>query len=162
MELTPIVILTIIGGTAFGWLLSSLKSTFKVSELKKELEKKEFTHKEHFNSTLKINSENTIKLEQEIKNLKERNDNLSISVKTLGQNKGNAEIRVLHIYDNAIRKMTIQAPGFSTTWELALQEAELEYEDAEKGFKSIVNKVFKRQNSSQYSNSTSKLLGNDK
>jgi len=74
--------------------------------------------------------------------LKQENENLRISVQTLGQKPGRAELRLLNIYDAALRKMMLQAPGFSSAWEVSLREAEKEYEENEKGLKSIIKKVF--------------------
>ena len=54
---------------------------------------------------------------EEMEALKKDNENLRISVKTLGQKPGRAELRQFNIYDNALRKMMLQAPGFSSAWE---------------------------------------------
>ncbi len=91
---------------------------------------------------MNITNEGTKNIENEMKDLKKVNENLRISVQTLGQKPGRAEIRLLNIYDGALRKMMLKAPGFASAWEVALQEAEKEYEDNEKGFKSIIKKVF--------------------
>jgi len=42
-----------------------------------------------------------------------------------------------------LRKMMLKAPGFSSAWEVSLQEAEREYEENETGLKSIIKKVFR-------------------
>jgi len=39
--------------------------------------------------------------------------------------------------------MQMRAPGFSSAWEISLQEAEAEYEANETGLKSIIKRVFK-------------------
>jgi len=39
--------------------------------------------------------------------------------------------------------MQMRAPGFSSAWEMSLQEAEAEYEANETGLKSIIKRVFK-------------------
>jgi hypothetical protein len=114
--------------------------------------------KEHLNRNMKITGEGTRKLEEENAKLKEENSNLKISVNTLGQKPGNAEIRLLNIYDNAIRKVSIKSPGFAPVWELSLLEAEAEYQNNEKGFKFIINKAFGRKSSPTYSPETSNSL----
>jgi hypothetical protein len=91
---------------------------------------------------MKITNQGNRSLEADLEKLKKDNENLRISVKTLGQKPGRAEIRLLNIYDGALRKMMLSAPGFSSAWEVALQEAEREYEENEIGFKSIIKKVF--------------------
>ena len=138
MELSFQAILFIIGGVVVGWFLSFIKSRFEVSGYKKEIKE----YKEHLNRQMKITSEGSKNLEDELGKLKKENENLRISVQTLGQKPGRAEVRLLNIYDAALRKMMLNAPGFSTAWEMSLQESETEYEANEKGFKSIIKKVF--------------------
>lgn len=138
MELSYLGILLIIASFAVGWFLSYIKSRFEIRTYKKELQ--EF--QEHLNRQMKITGEGTKNLETDLDKLKKENENLRISVKTLGQKPGRAEVRLLNIYDGALRKMMLNAPGFSGAWEASLQEAEREYEENEKGFKSIIKKVF--------------------
>jgi len=138
MELSFQAILFIIGGVVVGWFLSFIKSRFEVSGYKKEIKE----YKEHLNRQMKITNEGSKNLENDLEKLKKENENLRISVQTLGQKPGRAELRLLNIYDGALRKMMMKAPGFSSAWEMSLQEAEREYEENEKGFKSIIKKVF--------------------
>jgi len=138
MELSFQVILFIIAGVVVGWFLSFIKSRFEVSGYKKELKE----YKEHLNRQMKITNEGSKNLEQDLEKLKKENENLRISVQTLGQKPGRAELRLLNIYDASLRKMMMKAPGFSSAWEISLQEAEREYEENEKGFKGIIKKVF--------------------
>jgi hypothetical protein len=138
MELSFQAILFIIGGVVVGWFLSYIKSRFEVATYKKEIKE----YKEHLNRQMKITNEGSKNLEGELATLKKENENLRISVQTLGQKPGRAEVRLLNIYDGALRKMMMRAPGFSSAWEVSLQEAEKEYEENEKGFKSIIKKVF--------------------
>ena len=138
MELNYLGVLVVIASVAVGWFLRYIKSRFEIREVKSEL--KEF--QEHLNRQMRLTSEGNKNSEEEIAKLKKQNENLRISVQTLGQKPGHSEIRLLNIYDAALRRMMLKAPGFSSAWEVALQEAELEYEENEKGFKSIINKVF--------------------
>jgi hypothetical protein len=138
MEINAITILIVIGGVVLGWILASIKSFFTVRKYKKELKE----YQEHLNRQMKIVDDGNKSRENELATLKMENENLRISVKTLGQKPGRAELRLLNIYDSALRKMMHQAPGFSSAWEAALQEAEREYVESEKGFTSIIKKVF--------------------
>jgi uncharacterized membrane protein YciS (DUF1049 family) len=138
MELTVQTILYIIGAITLGWMLSFIKSRFEVAKYKQEIK----GFKEHLNRQMKITNEGNKNLEKDLEKLKKENENLRISVQTLGQKPGRAELRLLNIYDSALRKMMMKAPGFSSSWEMALQEAEAEYVANEKGFKSIIKKVF--------------------
>jgi len=138
IEFTPLTILIILGGIALGWVLSYFKSLFTIRKHKKELKE----YQGHIERQMKITDEGNKKLMVDIDALKKDNENLRISVKTLGQKPGRAELRQFNIYDNALRKMMLQAPGFSSAWESALQESEREYEENEAGFKNIIGKVF--------------------
>jgi len=137
-ELNYLGILIVVISVTIGWFLRYIKSRFEIREVKKEL--KEF--QEHLNRQMKLTAEGHKNAETEIDELKKLNENLRISVQTLGQKPGHVEIRLLNIYDGALRRMQLKAPGFSSAWEVALQEAEKEYEENEKGFKSIIKKVF--------------------
>ncbi len=139
MELSFQTILFIIGGVVIGWFLSFIKSRFEVSKYKKEIKE----YKEHLNRQMKITNDGSKAQEDELDKLKKENENLRISVQTLGQKPGRAELRLLNIYDNSLRKMQMRAPGFSSAWEMSLQEAEAEYEANETGLKSIIKRVFK-------------------
>lgn len=138
MELSYLGIIYIIAAVAVGWFLSYIKSRFEVRTYKKELKE----YKEHLNRQMKLTNEGSKNLEEELTALKKENENLRISVQTLGQKPGRAELRLLNIYDGALRKMMLKAPGFSSAWEISLQESEREYEENEKGLKSIMKKVF--------------------
>lgn len=138
MELSYLGIIYIIVAVVVGWFLSYIKSRFEVRAYKKDLRE----YKEHLNRQMKLTNEGSRNLEEELKSLKKENENLRVTVQTLGQKPGRAEIRLLNIYDSALRKMMLQAPGFSSAWEVSLREAEKEYEENEKGLKSIIKKVF--------------------
>ena len=138
VEFNPQTILIILGGIALGWVLSYLKSLLTIRKHKKELKE----YQDHLERQMKITDAGNKTLMADMEALKKENENLRISVKTLGQKPGRAELRQFNIYDNALRKMMLQAPGFSSAWESALQEAEREYEESEAGFKNIIGKVF--------------------
>jgi len=137
-EFTAETILLIIAGILLGGTVSYLKSLLSIRKHKKELQE----YKDHLDRQMKITNAGNSTLVQELEQVKKENENLRISVQTLNQKPGRAELRLLNIYDAALRKMMSQAPGFSTAWENSLQEAEREYEANESGLKSIVAKVF--------------------
>jgi regulator of replication initiation timing len=65
-------------------------------------------------------------LRAENADLKQRVENLTISLATLQNKPGRAELRQLHLYDKAVHLMCERAPGFSPVWENALKEARAE------------------------------------
>ena len=131
------IIVYVIAGVAVGWVLSYIKSVLQMRKYKKEIQNLQ----EHLNRQMKITNEGSKSIEKELEKLKKENENLRVSVKTLGQKPGRAELRLLNIYDSALRKVMAKVPGFSAGWEGALAEAEREYEENEKGIKAIVRKV---------------------
>lgn len=150
MEFNAQTILLIIIGVSIGWILSYIKSLLANRKHKKELK----NYQEHLERQMKITDAGNKTLMIDMETLKRENENLRISVKTLGQKPGRAELRQFNIYDNALRKMMLQAPGFSSAWESALKESELEYEKSEAGFKNIMGKVFGSSSSSSESDAS--------
>jgi Fe-S cluster assembly iron-binding protein IscA len=131
-------VISLLIGFVIGAVLFAIKGFFAVRKYKKELE--EF--KGHLATQMKITQEGTKNLAEETEKLKKENENLRITVKTLGNKPGRNELRLLNIYDSALRKMMLKAPGFAQGWELSMQEAEKEYEDNEVGLKTVVKRVF--------------------
>jgi len=138
MEFSFQTIVYIIAGFVLGWFLSYIKSRFEIHKHKKELKE----YKEHLNRQMSITSEGNKNLERELYDLKKVNENLRATIQTLSNKPGRAEIKLLNIYDATLRKMMQKAPGFSGAWEVSLQESEQDYEESEKGLKTIVRKVF--------------------
>jgi len=138
MEFSFQTIVYIIAGFVLGWFLSYIKSRFEIHRHKKELKE----YKEHLNRQMNITSEGNKNLERELYDLKKVNENLRATIQTLSNKPGRAEIKLLNIYDATLRKMMQKAPGFSGAWEVSLQESEQDYEESEKGLKTIVRKVF--------------------
>jgi hypothetical protein len=136
MENIDLVSLAI--GFAVAVVLMSVRGFFGGRKHKKELDE----YKGHLATQMKITQDGTKAMSDENEKLKKDNENLRITVKTLGQKPGRNELRLLNVYDSAIRKMMIKAPGFAQGWEMSLQEAEKEYEDNETGLKHVVKRVF--------------------
>ncbi|CAA6804681.1 MAG: Unknown protein [uncultured Sulfurovum sp.] len=137
-QFTAETVLLIIAGIILGGLISYIKAFLTIRRHKKELKE----YKDHLDRQMKITNAGNSTLVKELDALKKEAENLRVSVQTLNQKPGRAELRLLNIYDAALRKMMSQAPGFSTAWEQSLQDAEREYEAKESGLKSIVSKVF--------------------
>lgn len=119
-------------------VLMAIRGFFATRGHKKELEE----YKGYLATQMKITQDGTKTMSDENEKLKKDNENLRITVKTLGQKPGRNELKLLNVYDSAIRKMMIKAPGFAQGWEMSLQEAEKEYEDNETGLKHVVKRVF--------------------
>ena len=130
--------ISLIIGLVVGAFLFIIRGFFSSQKYKKELAE----YKGHLATQMKITQEGTKNLTEESEKLKKENENLRITVKTLGQKPGRNELRLLNIYDSALRKMMLKAPGFAQGWEMSMQEAEREYEENEVGLKTVIKRVF--------------------
>lgn len=111
--------------------INSLSKRKEIAELKK-----------HLHTQMSINAKGYEQLQNEVEKLKKENENLRITIATLSNKPGRAELKTLHIWDKAIRILTLKSPTFAPAWEMAIAEANKEIEDAESGMKALVRKVF--------------------
>ena len=66
-----------------------------------------------------------------------------MAVKEWQQKPGRAEMRMLAVYDRAIRILNQNAPGFSPVWEKAVKEAEEEIVAADSGMSAMLRRAFR-------------------
>jgi len=109
----------------------------EIVRIKKELEDLQG----HLNTQLKINAGGNEKLQGELDELRQQNENLRVNIAQFQQKPGRAELRQLQILETAAGRMRERAPGFAPAWEQALREAEDEFKQAEGGFKRLVRRV---------------------
>jgi hypothetical protein len=95
----------------------------------------------HLNTQLKINASGNESLLGELEILKRQNENLRVNNAALQQKPGRAEMRLLQIYENTLRTMREQAPGFAPAWEKAQRQAEADLEAADSGILKLVRRV---------------------
>lgn len=98
--------------------------------------------KKHLHTQMNINAKGYEELQKEVEKLKKENENLRITVATLSNKPGRAELKTLHLWDKALSILTLKSPMFAPAWEIAIAEAKNEIEDAESGMKALVRKVF--------------------
>ncbi len=98
--------------------------------------------KESLYTKMQIDAKGHMTRESELEQLRKTNENLRITVRSLQNKPGRAEIRQLHVYDKAIHSMLAKAPGFAPTWEMVLKEAEDEIAQTETGIAAFMRKVF--------------------
>ena len=122
------VLLAILGGAALALLVA-----FSGWRRRRALSKENRRLREHLNLQMTIQSAGQQKVLEEVEQLKRQNENLRISLAVLKNGPDRAELRMLHLYDHAIRLMAARAPGFAPAWEAALKEAEAELEKTETG-----------------------------
>jgi hypothetical protein len=107
------------------------------SALRKEAE----LLKAHLQTQMSINAKGYEEIRQDLERLKKENENLRITVATLSNKPGRAELKTLQTWDKAIRFMTLNSPGFAPAWEIAVNEAKKEVVDTDTGVKALVRKV---------------------
>lgn len=95
----------------------------------------------HLNTQLKINASGNNTVQEKVDKLQEQNETLRVNLAALQNKPGRNELRALHTMETAVRVMREQAPGFASAWEVALRQAEDEYEEASGGFRKLVRKV---------------------
>jgi len=115
-----------------------IKGLVKARKLSKETAKL----KESLYTKMQIDTKGHMTRENELEQLRKENENLRVSLKSLQQKPGRAEVRQLHVYDKALHSMLAKAPGFAPTWEMVLKEAEEEIRLTETGFSAFMRKVF--------------------
>lgn len=132
----PFVIGLLVGLSVcvFMWVRGYLAQRALLRELE-ELKASLFTK-------LKIETKAQVQLDTELEQLRRHNENLRITVASLQQKPGRAELRQLHVYDRALHMMLANAPGFAPAWEEVLKQAEREVREVETGFSAFMRKVF--------------------
>lgn len=98
--------------------------------------------KDNLYTKMQIDAKGHMTRESELEQLRKANENLRITVRSLQNKPGRAEIRQLHVYDKAIHSMLARAPGFAPTWEMVVKEAEDEIARTETGIAAFMRKVF--------------------
>jgi hypothetical protein len=88
-----------------------------------------------------IESEGLNKLRAENEELKKANENLRITNANLSQKPGRAEVQRLHIYQQAVDRLTINSPGFGAAWQSALKESEDEFAKTYTGTQAFWKKI---------------------
>ena len=78
----------------------------------------------HARTQLEISARGRQALLDETADLKQKNENLRISLAALQAKPEKARLRQLHLYDKAVHLMYERAPGFSAVWENALRDAQ--------------------------------------
>jgi hypothetical protein len=141
----PVALAAVIGfavGLALG-LGVALRGWFGMRARRRELEGEAAQLKSHLHRQMEITGEGTRTLKEELEGLRKQNENLRITVKTLENKPGRAEVRMLHVYDRAVHLMNSEAPGFAPAWERAVAEAEEQVQEADTGLSALVRRIIR-------------------
>ncbi len=126
--------------TFFTWK-SAVAAKMNLKKENKRLQSEMRELETHLNTQLKINASGNNSIQEKIDTLQEQNENLRVNLAALQNKPGRSETRALHTMETAVRLMREQAPGFASAWEVALRQAESEYEEAAGGLRKLVRKV---------------------
>jgi hypothetical protein len=99
--------------------------------------------REHLFTKMETDAAGLSQLKQEYERLKQMNEHLRITNHTLRHKPGRAELRLLHIYDEAINIMCAKAPGFAPVWHGVVADVERGMQETEQGMRAFVKKVFR-------------------
>jgi hypothetical protein len=118
-------------------VLTWLSKARSLSVRQKEIE----ALKDHLQTYMSIQARGNEALSKEVEKLRKENENLRITVATLSNKPGRAELKLLHTWDRALKVMILRSPGFATAWETAIAEAKQEVEDTDTGVKALARRV---------------------
>lgn len=110
---------------------------------RRELRREVKALKDQLHRQMTIVDKGNEKILAELEQLRKENENLRITVATLKNKPGRAELLALHLHDRAIHLMQQRAPGFAPAWEAALAEAQKELEQVDTGLIGLVRKAFR-------------------
>ncbi len=141
----PVFLAAVIGfavGLALG-LGVALRGWFGMRLKRRELEKEAEQLRSHLHRQMEITGQGNRTLQEELEGLRKQNENLRVTVKTLENKPGRAEVRTLHVYDRAVHIMNAEAPGFAPAWERAVAEAEGQVKEADTGLSALVRRIIR-------------------
>ena len=122
-------------------LLLCLISIINTARIKSKNKKEVQKIKDIVSQKLDIESDSLTSMKQEIKGLKDQNENLRVSVRSLSSKASKKELTRYQVYERAIEVMSLKAPGFAPAWQPALRESEEELEKIFFGFKPFMRKA---------------------
>lgn len=80
-------------------------------------------------------------MKKEIEELKKKNSNLTTSMQNLSGKPGRRDKLQLQVYQSAIEKMSVRAPGFAPAWHIVLRECEEEAGRSLNGTIPFINRI---------------------
>lgn len=118
------------------FIISLINNARLKSKHKKEIQK----IKHIVTQKMDLESDSLTQLKSEIKSLREQNENLRVSLRSMSQKTTKKEMTRLQIYERGIEIMYLKAPGFAPAWQTALKESEEEFDKVFFGFKPFMRR----------------------
>ena len=124
-EIGPVdqnIVYSFAAGFIIAWLIFGIRILVVKSRLRRE-------NRELRSSVMQrmeMDSGTMERMKKELEDLRKRNENLKITAHKLSEKPGRKEKFQLQIYQTAIEKMSVGAPGFAPAWHVVLKECEQE------------------------------------
>jgi hypothetical protein len=95
----------------------------------------------HLHDHMEVTHEGSRQQKLELERLRQENENLRITVKAWQQRPDRRELRMLQVYDEAVRQVSSTAPGFAPVWEASLREAEARVAEIDRGLVAFARRL---------------------
>ena len=148
-----------------GWLIPSPLSWFARRSLEKrhavdirKLDGEIALLRSHLHTKMEVDAEGMTGLKQENVRLKQIAENLRVTIQTLSTKPDQAELRLLHVYDRALKIMERKFPVFVPTWRTIFKHAEQELANIDKGSAPLLKRVFRARSINDSGAADQKLL----
>lgn len=97
----------------------------------------------HLHTKMEIDAQGMAQLKAENEKLKQTVQNLRISNQTLSTAPEQAELRLLRVYDRALKIMERKFPVFIPSWQTVIAHVEKEMQEIDAGAAPLVRRVFR-------------------
>ncbi len=95
----------------------------------------------HLHDQMEISHEGAQQRKAELERMRLENENLRITLKAWQQKPDRRELRMLYVYDQAVRDLLANAPGFSPHWENSLRAAEQAVAQMDSGLVAFARRI---------------------
>jgi hypothetical protein len=124
-EIGPVdqnVVYAFFAGFVIAWLIFGIRILVLKSRNNREVR----NLKANLLNRIDVETTSFDRMRKEIEELNSKNANLKVSMHNLSSKPGRREKLQLQVYQTAIEKMSVRAPGFAPAWQIVLQECEQE------------------------------------
>jgi hypothetical protein len=108
---------------------------------RREVEQEVLRLRRHLHDHMEVTHEGSRQQKLDAERLRQENENLRITLKAWQQKPDRRELRMLQVYDHAVREVSANAPGFATVWEKALRGAEASVADIDRGLVAFARRL---------------------
>ncbi len=114
-------------GLGIGLVLCII-SLINYAHMRNKYKKEIYRIKQMVTQKMDLEAESLYQMKTTISSLKEQNENLRVSFRSMSQKTTKKEMTRFQVYERAIEIMSLKAPGFAPAWQTALRESEEEFD----------------------------------